>query len=387
MLPLLTLTVLLGCPHPPDLHPVAGLTLSEHRRETKIRTPAGGAVELPVEVDLLEVEALVFELEADAPCTVEVILAEADRMAWFWRRLELDAGHQRVEVPLRWFRRHQPAREPSWEEVDTLAIRFREEARLTLQEVNWKPGHPWLEAEDLVALRPSLQPQPGEGVVLLSDRPDPRLVGHLQDVSAHLEEMLPFLSPERPPLFVLLPSERTYRDYAVRLASAFHAELSTPEHDGFTLMGIALAARDGGSGLRPSWTHEYAHAWLAARTHLPTGTGDWLQEGLASRVQLDLHPQENYAEIVRMGLVDPDRRTPLAELLDGTRIPTSRYWQAAEILGFLLAEHSEAVPSLFEAVEASGSADLRPHLHLLGMDMESLEEAWRSVDRLSAPSP
>lgn len=376
MLSLLAFSLLIGCPHQPDLHPMAGLTLSEHRRETEIDTPRGGAFELPIGVDLLEMEALVLDLVADAPCTVEVILAETDREAWFWRRIELDAGHQRVEVPLRWFRWHQPGRAPSWERVDTLALRFRDEARLELSEISWEGGDPWLDAEDLAALRPTLQPQVGEGVVRLADRTDLRLVDHLQGVSAHMEEMLPFLGPERAPLFVLLPDEGTYRDYAVRLAGAFHAELSPPEYDGFTLMGVALASRDGGGEIRPSWTHEYAHAWLAARTHLPTGTGDWLQEGLASRVQLDLHPQEDYAEIVRRGLAEPDRRTPLGELLDGSRIPTSRYWQAAEVLGFLMEEHGDALPGLIEAMEASGSADLRPHLHLLGMDMESLEEAW-----------
>ncbi len=176
----------------------------------------------------------------------------------------------------------------------------------------------------------------------------------------------------------MLPDRESHNRYVVRLGLAFYAERGFPSSTGFTLQGVGIAYWDPAQGtLRPTYTHEFTHAWLAASAHLSSGEGDWLQEGLASLVQLRFHPQDNFAGIVCDGLEHESYRMPLAELVDGRRLPTRRYRQAATVVEHLLAEHGEAMPVLLETLYEAGSSDLLPRLGpVLGVEVEEFEGAW-----------
>jgi hypothetical protein len=209
-----------------------------------------------------------------------------------------------------------------------------------------------------------------------------RTAVRLADAAAFLAATFPSLpSPDRPPALVVLADDDRYRRYVQRLGRAFNAEVAVPESDGFTLQGVAVGAWDPARGTsRPSWTHEYAHAWLADAARFSSGTGDWFQEGTAALVQLHVHPQADYPDIVCQGLRDPQHRMPLPALVDGRRLPTKRYWQAATVVEHLLAAHGERVPALLEAFYATGSVDLGPHLEpVLGTSAVAFEDTWMAA--------
>jgi hypothetical protein len=358
-------------------HGPATLSASGH-----VDTTADGWIDCGVTADWTQLGTLRLHVSSDRAVTVELIAFEADRKAGFWRRLDLVAGEQDLVLPLRWFRWRE-GRVPRWEAVDRLAVRFRGAASVALADAYLDPGTPFLGAADLqeVAGHPLRHAESATALVLTnaSDLDDTALLVHLDAVAAALHTELPFLAPPtRPVPLVVLADRASYLRYVTALGRAYNAEADTPTSDGFALQGIGLGSWDPVQGtLRPSYTHEFVHAWLAATSGLPTGRSDWVQEGMAARMQLHFHPQADFAGIVRVGLSDPVHRLPLAALLDGRGIPKDRYWQAATVLDFLFASRPDSMPALFQAMRHAGSADLLPHLGpVFGTDLVSFEEAW-----------
>ena len=360
-----------------------GATVATTGHGVHVEAPAGGVVENTAVLDWSAIGHLQLDITTEAATTVDVRLAEMDRRAWYWRRVDLAPGDNALALPLAWFRWSDDSHVPSWERVDRVAIRFRGVTTANLGELRTVAGSPLLQPEDLASVAEApLSRLETPAVRLLWGAPEldgPALAAHLGHVSATLGELLPWLpAPSSPPALVVLPDRESYNRYVVRLGLAFYAERGFPSSTGFTLQGVGIAYWDPAQGtLRPTYTHEYVHAWLAASALLSSGEGDWLQEGLASLVQLRFHPQGNFAGIVCDGLEHESHRWPLVELLDGRRLSTRRYWQAATVVEHLLAEHGEAMPVLFDALYEAGSSDLLPHLGpVLGVGVVEFERAW-----------
>lgn len=365
-----------------------GATVTATELGTHVEAPAGGIVSASAPLDWSAVSELRIDIATEAEATVEIRLAEPDGSAWYWRRVDLASGDNALELPLAWFRWSADTHVPSWEKVDTVAMRFRDATTAELGELRTVAGSPLLTSEHLasVVARP-LQRLETPAVRLLWDAPEldgPALTEHLGQVSTTLAELLPWLpAPTVPPALVVLPDRESYSRYVARLGLGYYADSQFPGSSGFTLQGVGVAYWDPAQGTqRPTYTHEYAHAWLAESAHLPSDRGDWIQEGLAALVQLRFHPQDNFAGIVCDGLENKGHRRPLAELVDGRRLPVNRYWQAVTMVEHLLAEHGGAMPELFEALYEAGSADLMPHLGpVLGVDVEEFERAWMEGTR------
>lgn len=351
--------------------------------------------------DWSDVEALSFlvhrspaEVARRDASVLEVRLAEADEETWFWRKVVIaHEGWERVRLPLRYFRWRSPGRIPDWGDVEVLSIRFRDAADLVVDDVRVEdeetgPGAAIPLAELSAVAFPdghAVRTSNGAEVEILTDAPEldlELLRRHLDDVQAMLRRLLPSLGrPAIPPRLVVFRSDADYRAFTPRFASRFAAAAGPPRSAGFTLCGVATASWSDAYGtLRPTYTHEFVHSWLARAAGLQN-QGEWLQEGLASHVQLAFHPQANFDALVRQGLADPGARLPLSTLLNGERIPLVRYWQALTVVRFL-AESPSFAPRfepLVDALRAAGSTDVAPHLGpILRLDgFDALEREWR----------
>ncbi|MFG0318480.1 MAG: hypothetical protein ACF8XB_14495 [Planctomycetota bacterium JB042] len=347
------------------------------------------------------------EAAARPASTFEVRFVEEGGGTWFWRKVAVDhVGWARTEVPLRYARWRVRGRVPRWDRIASLALSFRDAATihvdaLAIVDVPDGPGA-HLRLDELVdaafggeagasvreVRRPDLEIATDCAAIDLD-----LLERRLDRARAALRRDWPFLdAPRVPPRLLVFARDEAYRAFFPRFAERLNAAGTPPRSDGFTFFGLATGAyRETYGTLRPTYTHEFAHAWFVRAAGLQN-RGEWLQEGLASRVQLELHPQDGFDALVRRARANPRSRSPLRELMNGERIPGDRYWQAATVVGYLLEtdELARRLPDLIDRFRVDGSTNVAPHLEeTLGFaDFDALEAAWGTwCDRESADAP
>lgn len=327
---------------------------------------------------------------------LDVHLMEEDRRAYFWRKVEVShSGWKKIEMPLDWFR-WSHSRIPRWDKVRSLALLLRESATLTIDTVWTEPTETTrgdfpsgelvaavaFPKEDRETKLRSLESRDVQLVTNAKSLDLEQLAGHLASVAKLIRREMPFLPvPERGPVLVVFQTRDEYRQFAPRYALQLNCEVGPPESAGFTVEGVSTSSWDDRFGtLRPVYTHEFVHGYLARTLPLATHD-DWLHEGLASRFQLKVHPQANLSEMVRDGLRTPALRDPLKQLCEGQRIASNRYWQAATVCQMLMTEerYRAGFPILLERLRDLKSNDLGPHLEpVWNTDFDKLTADWRT---------
>lgn len=372
-------------------------------RAVRLRGEAGGGFAVnatSIAADWRQVESIGLWLyrstdEAKEHPTVEVVLrlSEEDQKASFWRRIEVShVGWQKLVLPLNWFV-WSDGRMPHWEKVKFVGLQLLDPGAVTLDTVwaepSLQPRDEFPATEDLVKLAfPKLEPSnirtlETRDVQLVTNSKSlelEQLATHLRTVARRLHRELPFLAePARGAVLFIFQERPEYQRFAPQVARQFNLRLDPPEASGYTLQGISSSWWDEKQGsLRPVYTHEFVHGYLARTLPFPT-TSDWLQEGLAAHIQLEFHPQDNLNQLVREGL--KSSATPLAELCNGRPISTSRYWQAATLWKMFLSEsrYQSKLKELVDRLAAANSTDLGPHLEpLWGMNFDKLTADWRA---------
>ena len=335
------------------------------------------------------------EVQARPTLVVDVHLLEEDHKAYFWRKLEVShSGWKKIEMPLDWFR-WSHSRIPRWHKVRSLAFLLRDSSALTIDTVWTEPTETArgdFPTADLVAAiafpkkeNAKLRSLETRDVQLLTNAASldlELLAGHLASVTKLIRREMPFLpEPERGPVLVVFQTRDEYRQFAPRYARKLNCDVNPPESAGFTVEGVSTSSWDDHFGtLRPVYTHEFVHGYLARTLPLATHD-DWLHEGLASCFQLKMHPQANLPELVREGLSTTDRHDPLKQLCDGQRIPSNRYWQAATLCQMLMTEdrYRAGFPNLLERMRDLTSNDLGPHLEpVWRTDFDKLTADWKT---------
>lgn len=325
----------------------------------------------------------------------DLILAEEDRKAVFWRKVDLPAGGEwrEVKLPLAWFR-WESSRVPDWSRVATLGFRLRGASDLWVDGLALVDGEPDRGADVTLAELETLafQGLPGQArhkdagaYWLLTNAPSldlTKLSAHLDQVLAELRRDLGL--PEkcaRPAVLIIFAEGVQYRDFVVRFARQLNAQAAPPRSDGYHLQGLALSSWSNAQGtLRPVFTHEFVHSVLSEGAGIDSSRMCWVQEGVANRYQLKFHPQASLAEIVAEGLEKPTHRMDFRMLCSGGNIPMNRYWQAATLVDALLADPGlrVKVPALLAAMCREGSTKLEPHLeNVMGITWQELEAVWR----------
>lgn len=325
----------------------------------------------------------------------DVQLVEADGKARLWRGVDrLEPGWHRLELPLRWFRWGE-GRVPRLDALPHLGVHLRGPGELWIDTIAAEPGERPLSAEasgeDLAELAfPDAQPsglivREDGPVRVLTDCPDldvDALATHLAEVVRAIREELPFLArPESPAALIVFGSEQDYRDFVPRYAARLGGSTGTPRSVGHTLQAVAASYWDLSRGsLRPVYTHEFVHAYLARAALLPN-SGEWLQEGLASRYQLRFHPQPELTGEMRRALSRPAGWSPLADVLDGGPVAMEQYWQAAAACDLLLSgRHRQETEALFRFFDEQASTDLGPALQpVLHTDWKTFTAEWAAL--------
>lgn len=111
--------------------------------------------------------------------------------------------------------------------------------------------------------------------------------------------------------------------------------------------------------------------------------GEWLLEGLATRYQLAFSGQD-IGPVLRAGLADARGWTPFEDLLYGEPIQEARYWQAALVIDWMLADPSrrDRFFAALEAMRRRGSTDLRPLVQgRFGVTLAEIESSWLAWSR------
>jgi hypothetical protein len=131
--------------------------------------------------------------------------------------------------------------------------------------------------------------------------------------------------------------------------------------------------------------HEFAHVRLYQRLGLPND-GNWLTEGIASAVQLRLHPGAGErAEYLRW--LETGRRLPLKRLMDAPRIRPRDYWQAATLVEAIAAERPGGLKRVISAYVEGRPASWIVR-EVLRTNFPDLEKRWaRHVRRAAATRP
>lgn len=382
-------------------------------RAVRMRGESGGGFAISsatITTDWRQVESVGLWLhrtaeEAKEHPTVELVLrlSEEDQKALFWRRIEVShVGWQKLILPLEWFV-WSDGRMPRWDLVRTIGVQFRDPGAVTVDtiwiEPSAQPHDEFPSTENLAKLAfpkssvqtkedsntdvPNVRTLETRDVQLVSNAKSldlEQLATHLGTVSKRLHRELPFLTePSRGAVLFIFQERSEYQRFAPRFARQLNSRLDPPEAGGYTLQGISSSWWDEKQGsLRPVYTHEFVHGYLSRTLPLSTA-GDWLQEGLAAHIQLEIHPQENLNQLVLAGLKSPN--ISFAELCNGRPISTSRYWQAATLWKMLLTEprYQSKLSELIDRLAVANSTDLGPHLNpLWGTDFEKLAAEWRT---------
>lgn len=330
-----------------------------------------------------------------APVTVELQLLEADGNSKFWRKVDLKAeGWQQVDVPLRYMR-WGGIRTPAWSRISRVGIFLRNPGEVWIDEVKLRfapDAAASLTTAQLAAVAfpdvpaDAVRSAEWPGGRVLTDVPqlDLKVIeAHLKQVTERLRADMPFLAqPEGfVPTLIVFADDQQYRQFAPRWAKLHDAQMDPPTGGGFTFMGLATGSWNEKFGnMRPTFTHEFVHAYVECAAGLSSGSGDWLQEGLATHYQLVFHPQDNIPQIVRAGLARPNAHIPLAKLTSGQRVPLDRYWQARTVVQTLLGERYKAkLAATFEVIRKTGSTDLSKLMESVwSTTLADFEKDWRA---------
>lgn len=319
---------------------------------------------------------LTFRARAAANASIDVRVPAGDGRAAFWRRVDLHGGAwQDVHLPLGWMRRADgPA--PSWSTVQAVSFTFRDATEAWLDDIAVTQGSPFLSPEVVATVTGGTVARGRHAAVisLVPTLDGAVLASRLDAVADAVFADFPFLSsPSTPVSLVVFPDESGYRDGVVRIGTAFAANATAPEHDGFTIEGIATSSWDAVQGIeRPVYVHEFVHALLTRTASLPNG-GEWLQEGLANWYQVRFYPQPTLADVIRGRFAQP---LPLSRLCDGQRIESKFYGDAWTVLGTLLEDPQWAgtLPRVFDVAGHTGSTSLVA----MGIDLAALDRDRRA---------
>lgn len=333
------------------------------------------------------------EVQSRPQSALDLVFLEEDGRTRFRRRVDLNhSGWKQIRVAPKWMA-PDSGRIPLWSKIKRFGFSFRGTTEILIDDVSveigekgrgqlvpqdlWAPAFPNTVAAKIFRVESARR-------VLVTDVAAAdlkRLDQEFAQVDALLEKRVgDWVANPRPPVFILFGQESEYKAFPPVLANLFNRVASPPTSDGFTLLGVATGtwSPEKGGIQRPSLIHEYAHAALEQNALLQN-RGEWLQEGLASQIQLELRPQKDFAALVKRGLSDPSIRMPWSRLTDGDPIGPEFYWQALTLVETLQTapKFKDRWSTLMQAVRLTGSTRLETFLKsIYSVDWGELEAAW-----------
>lgn len=193
------------------------------------------------------------------------------------------------------------------------------------------------------------------------------------------DSVRPIGEPQKAYLLIFV-DDGTRRLFFHRLGRHWDVTVAPAQSAGYTVQSIATAIWDPKQGARrPVFLHESVHAAAAYDVRLLTGhpPHTWLQEGLASYVQICVYPkslqQDFYAGEFAKPLGDGGQFVPLAELF-ARRAETRDYAQLASVIAYLAEERIELLRPLARGLADGGSVE--QVLHAEGTSIDKFQSDW-----------
>ena len=154
----------------------------------------------------------------------------------------------------------------------------------------------------------------------------------------------------------LFAARDDYVAFFERVGDHFGAGITPPKTDGYSALRYAASSWDPKQGHeRPVYVHEAMHAALERLLHVGSD-GNWVQEALASAVQVSLHPKSLEVDLgARFRARDRGEPgfLPLSALVRTPRPGLRHYAQLHTFVEFLADEHAEELPAFWEGLMAS----------------------------------
>jgi hypothetical protein len=357
-------------------------------------------------VDWRGFDALVVRVGSSAaqPMPMRVMLATGERGALV-RRFTVEPGPVRdVVLPLRDFRDTDIPRVGDFGDVRRIVLHLDEAGasdRFPLQfdDLSLRPGTRGpLSCRPTLAQRLAVAFPDGSGVALESEHfvlvtdAEPLKGDDGKRLLARLEEAWLLLTgafrvpkelPDKAAIYVAATRDG-YVELVRRHMKHFLASTRDPASDGFTILRRAFSSYDAKKGWdRPVYVHEATHAALAEALGIASD-GNWVQEGMATAVQLRLHPSSARLNRARAFAAraagEKGPFLPWLDLLSEERPAIPRYAQLSTIFEFLADQHADRLPAIWAAFQSTpgplNDSRLRPLASVLGLRPQEIEAAW-----------
>lgn len=319
------------------------------------------------------------KVEAKEP--IEMRLLAFSGRAALVRRFTLQPGDwKEVVLPIKDFRDDTGERVCGLSRIEAFAIQWDKGAgAVTIDDPRLLPGKGRPTVEDRLALGfpKGARSHESEHFVVMSDAKGldlGRLAARLEAGFAVLGERYGLKgTPEDKAPFYVFRDREARNGFLARLGERFAVTIGPTKADGFTVMGIATGLHDPKQGPdRPVFVHEAMHAAIHRLLGIASN-GNWVQEGLASAVQMQVFPKSRGAET---------KKPPWEKLLSEERVPMSAYVDVASIFDFLAERHGSKLPAAWEALRAGKEPLHKEGAALiagaLGTDAAALEAEWRA---------
>ena len=346
-------------------------------------------------------ESLTFRVAVESKEKIEIRFRalRGNGPAAMVHRLDLEPGGWRpVTIPLRDFRFDVQASFGDFARIDMLAIQWRDGAgSVTIDDIALRYGNRGIASafptarQRLDVLLPRGRSFEREGFQLLTDVASARddtvapTFEDLAKVRRILANVFGIDHPVAEAVPVCVTSSRTVqRAIFERYERRYRVSITPPKSTGYTAMGVATALWDRKTKWRrPVIVHEAAHAYLERALRLPP-TAQWIHEGLASAVQVRVHP----GAFSRRKMVDDFKKRKVrgkgrfvswSELVT-KRIGSRDYPQAMSIMDFFADRYRGSLVKFWGVVRAAERTDGRRLLdglvECVGQGADELEKEW-----------
>ena len=184
-------------------------------------------------------------------------------------------------------------------------------------------------------------------------------------------------------LFIFRVQEH-YPRFFERLGESLGLSIAPPQAGGYTFQDVAASAWKEDVPERPVFFHELVHAIVARTIRLDPGKAEhkWLQEGIASYLQLCFYPSSIARNDMVRNFSQPVTGStlfkPIRALLSET-VTTRQYAQLATIIGFMIDVHPAWLDAFACAADRGEKID--ETANKIGMDFDSLEAEWLTWGR------
>lgn len=241
---------------------------------------------------------------------------------------------------------------------------------------------------------PTVRQLESAGVVLWTDADldEKATLKDLAGAEAHLAKLLATSQParattSRPVGLAVYKDKKDYLALWDRVGKFYGGEFPKIQTQGYSYRVFCATYFESTEKFQPRravLAHEYAHVRLYQDFGLPNDS-NWLTEGIAAAVQLELFPQagdrREYARLAAAG-----KMLPLKRLLDQEKTSVEDYWQAATLVETIHRHYPGKLAGLI-AARNRGQSGYELVSKVLGSDFASLQRQWEADLNTAAGGP